>query len=727
MLKKKWDHSAFQMTAFRTTSRITVRFLKIGTSLVLSGALSSPVHGQATTGESAKQKLENASVLLITLDTTRADHLGSYRQALPNPSEAPRSDLKPAQLRTQKTPALYLGKAKTPSLDALAAEGVRFDHAIAQVPLTLPSHASIMTGTYPPVHGLRDMGGFILEKKNATIATITQSAGFATAAFVGSRVLARPMGFSNGFATYDDDMGAQHEEGLLPGIYPERRASVVTDRALDWLQKNGQKKFFIWVHYYDPHAPYKPPEPYKHIYASDLYSGEIAYVDAQVGRLLDGLSQQGLRSRTLIVVIGDHGESLGQHGEKTHGIFLYDATTHVPFIIAGPGVPSGQVIEDQVRSIDVMPTVLSFLNLPPGKEVQGTDLLLDIQQEHEPKPNNAYSETIYPRTYMGWSELRALRTDSWKLILAPRPELYDLARDPGEIKNLYGSNTAVSEELERFLWDVAGKQSRDEKLTMVPVDAKTREELQALGYAGSGPPREVRLGTAAPDPKDRTEVLHLLNQAESLNSEDRFVRVSQLMEQALKLDPSNPLCHVYQAAALERLGNYQRAARVYQDAITRNIASDMIYSRLGKVYVRLQQVDKAAAAMSRASEMNPTDLDNLRNLGMAYLQMRRPNDAERTFRAVLLQNDHYAAAWNGLGLVATQKDDLESARSHFLKAIEFDPGAVEPLLNLGLIYQREDNKERALFYFRQFLQKAPPKEYSHWFAQVRATIKDLSE
>jgi choline-sulfatase len=704
-----------------------MRFLKIGTSLVLSGALSSPIYGQTTTDESAKQKLENASVLLITLDTTRADHLGSYRQALRNPSEAAPSNLKPVQLRTHKTPALYLGKAKTPRFDALAAEGVRFDHATAQVPLTLPSHASIMTGTYPPVHGLRDMGGFILEKKNATIATITQSAGFATAAFVGSRVLAKPMGFSNGFATYDDDMGTQHEEGLLPGIYPERRASVVTDRALDWLQKNGEKKFFLWVHYYDPHAPYKPPEPYKHEYANDPYSGEIAYVDAQVGRLLDELSQQGLRSRTLIVVIGDHGESLGQHGEKTHGIFLYDATTHVPFIMAGPGVPSGQVIKHQVRSIDVMPTVLSFLNLPPGKEVQGTDLLPDIQHGHEPKPNNAYSETIYPRTYMGWSELRALRIDSWKLILAPRPELYDLANDPGELKNLYGSNTAVSEQLARFLWDVAGEQSRDEKLTMVPMDAKTREQLQALGYAGSGPPREVHLGTAAPDPKDRTAVLHLLNQAESLNSEDRFVRVAQLMQQALKLDPSNPLCHVYQAAALEKLGNYQRAAEVYQDAITRNIASDMIYSRLGKVYLRLQQVDKAAAAMSRASEMNPTDLDNLRNLGMAYLHMRRPNDAERTFRAVLVQNDRYAAAWNGLGLVATQEGDLESAKRHFLKAVEFDSGTVEPLLNLGLIYQRENNKEEALLYFRQFLQKAPPKEYSHLFAQVRATIEDLSK
>src|SRR5690348_7666490 len=265
----------------------------------------------------------DANVLLITMDTTRADHLSCY---------APDG-------------------AKTPHLDALAARGVRFAHATAQVPLTLPSHACIMTGAYPTVHGLRDMGGFVLTPDHPTLASIATSAGFATAAFVGSRVLSRHFGISNGFATYDDDMTGKTEEGL-PGAFPERPASVVTDRALEWLKRNGSKKFFLWAHYYDPHAPYDPPEPYHRTYSKDPYSGEIAYTDEQVGRIFDWIDKAGLSSRTLIVVTGDHGESLGEHGEMTHGIFLYDSTLHVPLIMAGADVPPHKVIEDQVRSID---------------------------------------------------------------------------------------------------------------------------------------------------------------------------------------------------------------------------------------------------------------------------------------------------------------------------------------------------------------------------------------
>jgi len=244
--------------------------------------------------EQGRLEPRDANVLLITLDTTRADHLSCY----------------------------HPGKAKTPHLDALAARGVRFAHATAQVPLTLPSHACIMTGAYPPVHGLRDMGGFVLNPSHPTIASLAHAAGFASAAFVGSLAVARQFGLSQGFDTYDDDMGAQTEEGKLPGVFAERRASVVTDHALDWLKQNGQGKFFLWAHYYDPHAPYDPPEPYQRQYAKDPYDGEIAYMDEQVGRLLDGLDQMGLASRTLIIAMADHGESLGEHGEAAHGIFL---------------------------------------------------------------------------------------------------------------------------------------------------------------------------------------------------------------------------------------------------------------------------------------------------------------------------------------------------------------------------------------------------------------------
>ncbi|MGH9447572.1 MAG: sulfatase, partial [Terriglobia bacterium] len=316
----------------------------------------------------------DANVLLITLDTVRADHLSCY---------AP-------------------GHARTPNLDALAARGARFKHATVQVPLTIPSHACIMTGTYPPVNRVRGMDGFVLDKSHPTIASLTQAAGFATAAFVGSTVLDRRFGFSNGFTTYNDNMGKGIVEGGLPGVFPEVRASVVTDRAIAWLRSNGNKKFFLWCHYYDAHAPYWPPEPYRRLYAHDLYSGEIAYTDSQVGRLFDFLKGQNVLGRTLIVVTADHGESLGEHGEATHGIFLYDSTLHVPLIIAGPGIPAGKVIAEQARSIDILPTIMEFLRLKCPSEAQGVSLWPVMQHGTPVRSNYSYSETIYPRTTMGW-------------------------------------------------------------------------------------------------------------------------------------------------------------------------------------------------------------------------------------------------------------------------------------------------------------------------------------
>ena len=681
--------------------------------------------------ETSQPSPRDANVLLITLDTTRADHLSCYSSQAVAPGVGDHritgAASKGNALKSGATSAVIdrrYNRAKTPHLDALASRGVRFAHATAQVPLTLPSHACIMTGAYPTVHGLRDMGGFILAPTHPTIAGITKAAGFATAAFVGSRVLSKHFGISNGFATYDDDMGGQTEDGM-PGVYPERRAAVVTDHALEWLKLHGQRKFFLWAHYYDPHAPYDPPEPYKRAYATDLYSGEIAYMDEQVGRLLAGIDQAGLTSRTLIVVTGDHGESLGEHGEMTHGIFLYDSTTHVPLIMAGPGVPASKVISEQVRSIDIMPTVLDFLNLPVGAEAQGVSLWPLIGQDHKVRSNYAYLETLYPRTYMGWSELRAMRTDTWKLIIAPHPELYNLERDPQETTNLIAQYPADADELQKKIWEVAGEGARQEKISTSPVDPQTRQELDSLGYVSAGTPREIQLGTSAPDPKDRIVVLKIIEQVEHLLNAKAYPAAAQTMEQGLKIDPANPLSHIYLALAFEKMGQIERAVQVYKNAIQLNLATDQVYSRLGKDELRLHQLDKAIDAMVHANQINPTDIDNLRNLGTAYLQLGRVDDAEKAFKAITLQNDHYAAAENGLGLVAIQRGDVKNARRHFEKAIEAGPEEAEPLLNLGLLYQKTGDKAQAIHYFELFLKKAPRENYAQLLPKVREVIQDL--
>ena len=645
------------------------------------------------------------NVLLMTLDTVRADHLSCYAGEI-------------------------LGKvkkgAKTPRLDALAASGVRFAHAIAQVPLTLPSHACILTGTYPVVHQLRDMGGFVLDPKCLTLATMAKSSGFHTAAFVSSKALSRHFGLLKGFDVYDDYLPLRNPEG--DPIFPERRASVTTDRALDWLRQQGPQKFFLWVHFYDPHEPYDPPEPYKSTYSDDPYSGEIAYSDEQVGRLLDFLDQFKLRERTLVVFIGDHGEGLNDHVEATHGVFIYDNTLHVPLILAGPRVPPGRIIQQQVRSIDLLPTLAEFLGLSPNPAAQGASLWPLIEHGRSVigrSANYAYIETLYPKTFMNWSELRGMRTDRWKFVLAPRPELYDLEQDPGETRNVIDRHPAEVNHLQEKMHEVVGAPEQDQNRTNTPVPPQTQQELAALGYVNPGASRKIVLNMKGPDPKDRLGTLCALQQYERLMKKKSYIQAAHVMEGAVRSDPSNPLARFYLATAQEKLGDWRRAIEIYRGTVKLGVATDQIFSRLGKAYLRVHDLGNAVSAMEKASSMNPTNLENLHNLGNAYLVLKQPNKAEKAFKALLVQDDRYSGAYTGLGLVAVQRGDSNAARANFEKATELDPEEVEPLLHLGLLHQNAGNKQEALRYFTLFLEKASPANYGPLLPQIRKSIEEL--
>ncbi|PYV86009.1 MAG: hypothetical protein DMG05_21130 [Acidobacteria bacterium] len=680
---------------------------RVPTVMILLSACFMLLVGCSRTQTALQTKARNRNVLFITLDTTRADHLSCYNAG--------------------RTPASNRG-ARTPCLDALAGRGSRFSHATSQVPLTLPSHACIFTGTYPEVHQLRDMGGFVLSPKHVTLAAMARKAGFNTAAFVGSKAVGRQFGLQQGFEVYDDQMGSQDQEAKLPGIFPERRAAVTTDRALNWLKEHGQQKFFLWVHYYDPHDPYDPPEPFKSGYPKDPYSGEIAYTDQQVGRLFDFLDEAKLQERTLVVVMGDHGEGLNDHGERTHGIFIYDDTLHVPLLMAGPDVPPGKIVDTQVRSIDLLPTVAEFLGLPANPATQGVSLWPVIaggKAVAGKGSNYAYIETLYPKTYMNWSELRGMRTDRWKFVLARRPELYDLEYDPGEKENVIDRHLAEADHLQKKIWEIIGPPEGDQKLVYTPVDAQTRQELASLGYVSAGSSRELLLNMNGPDPKDRVTTLSAMQQYDHFMKLKSFGQAAKAMEGAVRTDPANPLARLYLATAYEKLRDWRRAVQTYRGAVEIGVARDQILSRLGKAYLRLNDLENAVAAMEQASQINPTDLDNLRNLGTAYLQLQRVAEAEKAFKAILVQDDRYAAAYNGLGLVAIQRGDGDTARPNFEKAIELDPEQVEPLLNLGVLYQRTGHKEQALHYLTMFLEKAPPENYSHLLPQVREAIQEL--
>jgi len=667
---------------------------------MLAGCSRAPEQTARPEPEPAPRR-HDLNVLLITIDTLRADYLSCYGSKI----------------------------AATPNIDALAARGVRFAQAIAQVPLTAPSHASILTGAYPQMHKVRDMGGFVLDSKIPTLATITSQAGLDTAAFVGAAVLNRHYGMNRGFEVYADDMKDKTPLKKLPGVVAEVRAEIVMRRALDWLEKRAKQQnasghFFMWVHYYDPHFPYDPPEPFRSRYGKNLYAGEVAYADDQVGRLLEGLSQRGLRDKTLVVLLADHGESLGDHGEYTHGVFLYDSTVHVPLIVAGPGVPTGRVVGQQVRSIDVMPTILDFLGLSPGAEAQGVSLLPALVEGKGVRSNYCYMETLYPKTTMGWSELRGMRTDEWKLIVAPKPELYQSAQDRSESSNLVSKRPAEADQLQKKVWEVAGPPQSLGELKPQPLDEERRRELQALGYVGAGS-RTLRIDMSGPDPKDRVQVLGVLEQAADAINHDRFAAAVPLLEKIARGDPTNPLIYKQLGLCYQSLKQFDKAERTYQEATRNKADNDDTHAELGEIYIRRGDLARAVASMEHVAKLNPTNLTNLVNMGTAYLHLGQQGEAEQALRAALTQNEQHAGAHNLFGILEIQRGREAEARSHFLQAVKYDPDLAEPYMNLGLLAQNAGDPKAAIRYYKKFLEKASPDKYGEVIPKVKAALSDL--
>jgi choline-sulfatase len=645
------------------------------------------------------------NVLLITLDTLRYDYLSC------NGSR----------------------KVQTPHLDSMAARGTRFESAFTSVPLTTPAHASILTGAYPPIHKIRDNGGFVLDPKIPTLASICEQAGLSTSAVVGAAVLNHFYGMNRGFQQYSDEMNVNTGQDLLPGVVAEVRGEVVTRRGLDWIKKwsqqaggKAERNFLLWLHYYDAHFPYDPPPPYRNQYARDLYAGEVAYVDTQVGEFLKGLDDLGLLAKTLVVVIGDHGEGLGDHGEFTHGIFLYDATTHVPLLMAGPEIPSGKVIKDQVRSIDLMPTIADYLGISPGSQVQGGSLLPLMLGKGAVPDRYAFCETLYPKTQMGWSELRAVRTSSQKTVVAPAPEFYQLDTDPAENRNVIAQFPAEADKLRKIALTIAGA-SGPVTLDRQQMSEQAMRELQSLGYASAGVSRQLRLDMSGPDPKSRTRIIKRLEDAARLMNHDQYRAAVLLLESSLGEDPGNPLLYQHLGLCYQRLRRFDKAAALFQQAIQHQVESDLIYAQLGNNLLRIGQTQPALNAMEKAAELNLANLQNLSNLATLYLQMDRLPEAERTAKAILTQDGLHPEGNNVAGLIAIRKGDGEQARHYLEKAIEANPDRAEPYMNLGLLAEQAGKTQVAIENFRKFLEHAHPAEHGATIPKVKAEIAELEK
>ncbi len=646
------------------------------------------------------------NLLLITIDTLRADYLSCFGKSPVN----------------------------TPNIDSLAARGIRFDQAFAQVPLTPPSHASIMTGTYPAVHKVRDLKGYVLDNKVPTLAMVTKDVGFETAAIVGAAVLDHRYGLARGFDTYRDDMN-EKQEGQLPGVVAEIRADVVTRRALQWLEQNQKKErgdgkgknFFLWVHYYDPHYPHEPPEPFRSSYAKNPYAGEVAFVDEQLGHLLGWLSEHGLMDRTLVVLLSDHGESLGEHGEYTHGVFLYDSTMHIPLIVAGPGLPQGQVITQQVRSIDVMPTIVDYFGVSPGNRAQGVSLLPTIADGKGVRSNYCYMETFYPKTTLGWSELRGVRTEEWKRVVAPKPELYRLKEDLREERNLAAQYPMDLDRLEKKVWEIAGAADHEAEAGQQPVDEQTLQQLRSLGYASAGVIRGLRFDMSGPDPKDRIYVLGFIGRADELMVQNRFREAVPLLQGLSERDPTNPLIYEHLVTCYDELGQLSKAIQISLKAIRNKADTDQIHADMGTIYLRLGDRTRAASSMEEAAKMNSADLKNLCNLATVYFELGRETETERILRGILAQDNQHAAANNLFGVLEIQRGHPEPARPYFEKAIQSDPNLVQAYMNLGILAQNSGQNKLAVSYFKKFLEKATLADNREFIPKVKRAIVELEK
>ena len=521
---------------------------------------------------------EGMSLLLVTLDTTRADHLGCYGY----------------------------GRARTRHLDRLATEGVRFENVVAVAPITLPSHASIFTGLYPFEHGVRNNGNFYLADRYETLATILKKRGYRTGAFVSSFILDRRYGLARGFDAYDDRMeGAQTQVVTLEA---ERRGDRTALALTRWLEATSAQPgpFFAWLHLYDPHEPYRPPPPFRDAFKDSPYDGEIAFDDAAVASILDTLGRLGHLDRTLVAITADHGESLGEHGEETHSMFVYEGAIRVPMIFWRPGtLPGGRVVHEAVRSTDLAPTLLDVLGAPPLATGSGRSLRRMIDGESLGAPA-IYSETLLPQFYMNWAPLRALRDARYKLIDAPRPELYDLIDDPHETRNRYDAQPqtarALRSALQRLTAGSAGAMS------VGSLDREALEKLAALGYLGAGSERADDESSRA-DPKDVIEVFNRLRRANSAVRDRRFDEALPILHAVLDADPRNAFAQLVLGSAYMGMGNNAKAVEQYKRYVSLVPTSAYAHQwmaichlRLGDPSAALREADAALALDPRFSD-----------------------------------------------------------------------------------------------------------------------------
>ena len=574
------------------------------------------------------------NVLLITIDTLRADRVGAYGWRA----------------------------AATPVLDRLASGGMLFPNAFTAVPVTLASHATLLTGRNPHHHGVRGNSFYRLPEGEATLATSLKQMGYDTAAVVGAAVLDQRFGLNQGFDSYDDGMMGANGGALIA----ERDASAVVSRAVAWLNHPGRRSpFFLWIHLFDPHHPYEAPEPFRSRFSSAPYDGEIAFADEQLGRLLNALAAAKRLEHTIVVATSDHGESFGEHGEATHGVLLYDSTLRVPLIISGPGVPRGQrASDDPVGLVDVVPTILVLVGGAPAHDLDGRDLL-----GADRGPRSLYAETFLPLDFYNWSPLRALRREGLKFIEAPEPELYDLTRDPSETQNLAETQTARVAGMAAALARVASTSSAAAAGSRPTVDAELAGRLRSLGYVAgeAAPPGEKRAGDRRPNPRSRQSLIPALDRALTLVRANRQAEATVELRGVLAQDPGNYLAARTLGDALFDLEENDAAIAAYRRALGNGRDAAYYHYRIALLHERQRSYAQAAREFARLVDMDPAAAAEVADRADRLLEAGAAAAAIEYFRAAQ-RADHgaelamrLAEAQLGSGRAAEAVETLDRA------------------------------------------------------------------
>ena len=577
------------------------------------------------------------NILLVTLDTTRADHLGAYGRVA----------------------------ARTPTLDALASSGVLFEHAVTPAPTTLPAHVSVMTARNPMAHGVRN-NGLPLGDGVPTLAAALHDAGYRTGAFVSAFVLDKRFGLARGFDVYDD--GLDSPTGRATDAV-ERRGDRTVGAAAAWLATTS-RPFFLWVHLYDPHDPYQAPAPFAEAFAQSPYDGEIAFVDSAVGTLLGSLDTHGMAANTIVAVVGDHGESLGEHGEATHGMFVYDAAMRVPLLLKWPtSLPSGTRVAPLVRTIDLAPTLLELAGRPPLPGAAGTSLMPLVRGTVTAHvPAIAYGETYFPQLFMNWAPLRSIREGSWKFIEAPELELYDLASDSAEATNLAAREPDRVGRMRRALHALAAAEERAQD--SAGPDRETMRKLAALGYVGGGATTAVADPLTRPDPKAMIGVFNQLRTANTALDAGNVDEAARIARAALASDRTNAFAMLILGKAERARGRYREAAVQFRGYLMQVPLSADAHHWLAICHLQLGDLESALAEVETALAIDHEFAEARTLRGDLLAATGRVEEGLHDLRAAVNLDPDRPAAHIALGRTLMRTGDAGEAAAQFRYAIE---------------------------------------------------------